>query len=529
MQENIITSQIKHSIAIYGSHDANVCVRTGPNEYRIYELERLTGKRYYSLSNDPDKTNVLRKMRDFLRSEHGIKEYDCIYWEGCTDETIDAIRKIFNPQFLQKCNHHEGHARGALWQSPFIYSLIISFDGGGMDNEEVSFFNIYKGSKPTNSIEKLATIPLDICSAYTMIAWPLAAIRKTGMDSYLSWAGKIMGLVAYGTVKSEWIDKFEKFYKGKINHGTLIDLFRSIHLNEGMNQVTDFQCQADIAATSQYVFEKIFIDTVEPFLKDEETGNLIITGGGALNVLLNQTLCRCLDAPCVIGDKNKDLFIPINPNDCGLSLGFLLKDLPPDSGKMDPITYNGFPLLDAMPEGGTECSLEELAALLTSGHIIGFVQGNSEVGPRALGNRSLLAHPAFDGMKDRLNEIKDRETFRPVSPVCRLEDADTYFGPPFESQFMSYSQFISSYGCMYIDECAHVDGTARLQTVTREQNETLYELLTRIDMLGEAPVLINTSFNVKGKPILTTHAEALQCLRETDIYGVWINGYLFTK
>ncbi len=527
---------MKASIAIYGSHDASISVRTSGDGYRTYELERITGKRYYSLNKDVDHKQVLKEMHFFLNKEHGITSYDSIFYAEVDNEILLYIKELFAPAHMELMGHHLGHAATALWQSPFQESLIISFDGGGQDSQGVTFFNIFTGDKKTNKFNLLGSLPLDICSAYTLIAFPLEAIKKDSYDSYLAWAGKIMGLVAYGKVREEWKTHFLNFYYGHINHASLIKLFIKIGAGSAnMNHVTDFQMQADIAATSQSVFEEVFISATRPYINRTDLP-VCITGGGALNVLLNQLLHDMLQT---------QVFIPCNPSDCGLSLGFLLLRYPPDTGTMENVVYSGFPLFDGenLDKYISENSIKrisvgtkDIAQDLVNGKAIGLVQGNSEVGPRALGNRSILAYPNSLEIKDKINNrIKFREPFRPLSPVCRWEDANKYFGGPCDSAYMSYSQQVIDNGELIIDNpfpsllpaIVHADGSARLQTVKKEENELLHEILSQVNALTGHGILINTSFNSKGKPILTTRLEALQVLVETELDGVYMDGFLY--
>ncbi len=533
---------MKASIAIYGSHDASISIRIGANEYRTYELERITGKRYYSLNKDIDYKKVLIGMYAFLKEEHGITSYDSIFYAEINPPVLRYIKELFAPVHMELIGHHLGHAATALWQSPFQKSLIISFDGGGQDKDGVTYFNIFTGDKKTNKFDLLGTLPLDICSAYTLIAFPLEVIKKDSYDSYLAWAGKIMGLVAYGKVREEWKTHFLNFYYGHINHASLIKLFVKIGAGSAnMNYVTDFQMQADIAATSQSVFEEVFISAVRPYINRTDLP-LCITGGGALNVLLNQLLHNTLE---------RQIFIPCNPSDCGLSLGFMLLRYQPE-GEMKNVVYSGFPLADGenfekyISDNSIKKILaapEDLAQDLVNGKVIGLVQGNSEVGPRALGNRSILAYPDSLEIKDKINNrIKFREPFRPLSPVCRWEDANKYFSEPCDSAYMSYSQLVFHHlkheredqvdtftvkDILDLPAIVHADGSARLQTVKKNENELLHEILSEVNALTGYGILINTSFNSKGKPILTTRLEALQVLVETELDGVYMDGFLY--
>lgn len=167
---------------------------------------------------------------------------------------------------------------------------------------------------------------------------------------------------------------------------------------------------------------------------------------------------------------------------------------------------------------------------LARGKIVGVVRGNSEHGPRALGNRSILCNPAFPSMKDILNaKVKNREWYRPFAPVCRLEDASKYFDMNWETRWMSFCPTVKPEWRDKLVSITHVDGTARVQTVTREQNPWLYDLLTEFEKKTGIGVLLNTSFNVNGKPILSRYSDALLVYDKTELDCLVLSDFYFRK
>jgi carbamoyltransferase len=167
---------------------------------------------------------------------------------------------------------------------------------------------------------------------------------------------------------------------------------------------------------------------------------------------------------------------------------------------------------------------------LERGKIVGVVRGNSEHGPRALGNRSIICNPAISDMKDILNEkVKHREWYRPFAPVVRLEDVSEYFEWDRESRWMSFCPKVKEEWREKLPAITHIDNTARVQTVTREQNEWLYDLLTNFKEKTGIGVLLNTSFNVNGKPILSTYKDAFHIYDTTDIDGLIIEHLYIRK
>ena len=210
----------------------------------------------------------------------------------------------------------------------------------------------------------------------------------------------------------------------------------------------------------------------------------------------------------------------------------------PPSRKID-ITYKGLPLLDneELPSyidryNAKKVTKFDIAKLIKDGKIVGLVYGDSEVGPRALGNRSIVCDPNITDMKDILNsKVKFREWYRPFAPFCKKEDAHLYFeSPNFKNlEFMSYAPKVKDEYIKKLPSITHIDNTARLQTVTEKSHKHFYELLTEFGKMSETNVLLNTSFNIRGYPILSTIEDALYALQNTEMDYVIIEDYLFSK
>ena len=289
------------------------------------------------------------------------------------------------------------------------------------------------------------------------------------------------------------------------------------------NWVFEGQEGYDIAATAQEAFERAFFSVLDRY---DPNVPLILTGGCALNVLVNEKV-KCL--------YNRPLYVPPNPHDGGLSLGHLFRYKEPT--KQVDITYSGLPLLNKRTDlkfyvakyNATKVTKKEIAELIKDGKILGLVYGDSEVGPRALGNRSIVCDPNIADMKDILNsKVKFREWYRPFAPFCKKEEAHKYFDSPnFDNlEYMSYAPRVK---VDTLPSITHIDGTARLQTVTEKSHPHFYELLTEFGKISETNVLLNTSFNIRGYPILSTIDDALYALNNTDMDHVVIEDYLFTK
>jgi carbamoyltransferase len=255
-----------------------------------------------------------------------------------------------------------------------------------------------------------------------------------------------------------------------------------------------------------------------------------ITGGCGLNILLNTRL---------VEEFNEEVFVGPDPNDCGIALGLMLDKIKPKEAV--DVTYSGTKLLDLdiladylqttyQNFKGDILDIDTLVQDLSQGKIVGVARGRAEHGPRALGNRSIICNPSIPNMKDILNEkVKHREWYRPFAPVVRLEDVNKYFHWDKESRWMSFCPKVKEEWREKLAAITHVDGTARVQTVTREQNEWLYDLLTKFEEKTGIGVLLNTSFNVDGKPILSTIRDAFTILEKTELDCLVIENYYIQK
>jgi len=170
------------------------------------------------------------------------------------------------------------------------------------------------------------------------------------------------------------------------------------------------------------------------------------------------------------------------------------------------------------------------AELLSAGLIVGWFQGGMEYGPRALGNRSILADPRDKGMKEKINHaIKFREPYRPFAPMCIDDKKEEYFDARSDSPFMTFTVNVKKSKRNIIPSVVHEDGTARLQTVNKKENPLLYELLIEFEKISGVPILINTSFNVAGEPIVCTPSDAIRTFFTSGLHALLIHGYLIKK
>jgi carbamoyltransferase len=521
-------------ISAYGSHNATISMFY-KGKYTVVEVERWLNRKNAGLANYNPVQNIQL-----------VFDQICDYLFGLTDRSeadvyISGYMGQYKPKFFYKkhlsCDHHMAHAATAFYQSPYKEALIYTYDGGG----DSSYFNVYLADK--NGINLTHKHNLDLGFPYMILAHYLADIKKEVLTvGNLVYAGKLMGLCSYGKVNQEWLPHFETFYEkfrytGDAYAGgaekarvAVPALFKSIGVEfDDANSRYEGQVAWDIAATTQAAFENVFLKYATRTLEEFQNLPVCLAGGCALNVLLNTKLLEM---------RSGNVFIPPNTNDCGISVGALMWYLAPSS-QVD-LTYSGLPVLDAdrlseyIEDGDfqvvRDVTLTELAIYLNEGHIVGIIEGDSEHGSRALGHRSILCDPVA-GMKDTLNKkVKDREWYRPFAPMVRLEDANTYFHfERGESRHMTFVGTVRDEWKSTLPAITHEDGTGRLQTVTRAQNEFIYDLLGEFEKQSGHAVLLNTSFNVNGKPILTRLSDAFEMLKKTKLDAVYYQNNLIFR
>lgn len=455
-------------------------------------------------------------------------------------------------------DHHGCHAFGAYGQSNMDKAWILSYDGGG----DETCFRVTKVNSVNDYTFKNEIF--DLNAMYVVLAGRFMKRIVATTHNPLDIAGKVMGMAGFakGKVSSELLDilpiitetdketKFRQHLKDvNLGHQPVLSnlvkrariKFISKHitgtglsfLQEPFDRGSTFQITEEdmenehlIANTIQVYLENFIVNYIKSNLNEIKkfNNNVILTGGTALNVIANQRLRK--EFPQL------NFYVPSNPHDGGISFGavwYLMAKQGYVKRNNYNITYNGAKVLDGpyleqvkqrYSNHWSLVSMEDVASILKDGRILGFVNSTSEVGPRALGNRSILADASFPNIKDLINEkVKRREPYRPFAPACLLENAPTYFDSP-SFKNMEAMQYVVDVKPEYQDELpaiTHVDGTARLQVVEEKNNKVFYDLLK-----AHGGVLLNTSFNLAGKPILNTYKDAVIMWRNTEMDGLVI-------
>ncbi len=508
-------------IAIHTRHDANLTIASDGQIVLIVELERLFGIRYFRSSSDKDEfRQQWTKALEYAQRITGIRCFDYAITSWVFPSEVNILKNIIRAENWIKCDHHVAHASLGFYDSKFKNPTIVSFDGGGNDG----IFNVF--SIKDNNIKLISKIPINLGTSYRVLATIMPELthhRPQPITGELALSGKLMGYSSLGNVINEWIKPLEDYFR---DFRSPVQSFYSLSNEIGIDLEPGIDLQdteaRNIAATMQVALENVVISEVSKFIYPNTDG-IILVGGCALNVILNTRIWKHFNIPVTV---------PSAPNDCGISAGCILHHFP--IKKNQYLLYKGIPFEHGngrYKKYGKPYTLNEIAKLMVEKEaIIGVVRGNSEVGPRALGNRSILCYPNTKEKKDIVNfKIKEREWFRPLAPIVPFDKQNIFFDDAVHSPYMSFSlKYKDSFRGKFMS-VEHIDGTARLQTVTQDQNEWIYSLLEEVGGITGYPILMNTSFNVKGKPLLNSVSEAFNILMTTELSHVIIEDLLFDK
>jgi carbamoyltransferase len=421
--------------------------------------------------------------------------------------------------------HHIAHAASAYYPSPFDHAAVATLDGRG----EIATTSYNVGN--ANELIRIGQVnmPHSLGLLYERVTSYLGFLHSS--DEY-----KVMALASYG--KPEFVKEFRNMIhltgdgQYTIDNNQLEDLFGPSRTKNDPFTSHHF----NIAHSLQLVLEETVLELMHWLHQATGEENLCLAGGVALNCVLNAR----------IRDKGpfKNIWVQPAAGDAGTSLGAAIwvdvnEHKAVNGNYQMPHAYWGPDYSDEeiekflqwakVPFRKLKNVAEETADILMQDKIIGWFQGRMEFGPRALGSRSILASPINASMQARLNEVKDREDFRPVAPVVMEEDAHAWFEAAEASPFMLFVHNVKADKADKIPAVRHVDGTARIQTVNEAQHEKYYNLLKAFKKRTGVPVLVNTSFNTLGKPIVCTPRDAVECFWSSPFDALVIGSYLIEK
>jgi len=490
----------------------------------------------------------------------GVTRYDK---EG-SNVTVGSVREELGyTGRVHTVSHHDAHAASAFCASPFDEAAIMVVDGLGSksieiesgkelpfslrgltikeqkDREEVQSFYRAQGNELT-LIRKDCTIP-GYMNGLGLVYMGTSVFLNFGDFG----SGKVMGLAPYGgkpgkTVEPGFFDVVDgaaltKSEKNFVRYNDLYQrqFFPDLPRRESQNLPDDLY--TEIAYAVQKETEDGLIEIARYLYRISPSKNLCYAGGVGLNSVANK---KILD-----NTPFENIFIQPGSCDSGIALGcvlygahFVEKEEPGKYRFKNAYlgrTYSEEEILDALRNTPNirftkeQDIVKRSAGLLADGKILGWLEGGSEIGPRALGHRSIICDPGKPGMKDVLNEkVKHREGFRPFAPSVLLEHAPEYFDLDCESPYMLLIAAVKDDKQSAVPAITHVDGTARVQTVTKNDNGRYYDLIKEFYNITNVPVILNTSFNIAGEPIAETPQDALRCFMSTEMDYLVIEDYL---
>ena len=421
--------------------------------------------------------------------------------------------------------HHLAHAASAFFPSPFENAAVLTLDGRG--EKATTSYSIGEG----HSLYRLGQVnmPHSLGLLYEQVTEYLGFLPSS--DEY-----KVMALASFG--KPRYLTEFREIIQPgpdgqyTIQPPRLEERFGPPRTRGGPME----QRHYDLAHSLQVALEEIVLDLACWFHRITNLDALCLAGGVALNCVMNAR----------IRDRGpfKQIWVQPAAGDAGTALGAALwvdaqerkatsrayrmehAFLGPAYGDEE---IEQFLRWSKLPYRRVTRLADEVAEMLAQDKVIGWFQHRMEYGPRALGARSILASPLHASMQARLNEIKDREDFRPVAPVVLEEEAANWFANAGVSPFMLFVYDVLPEKADCIPAVRHVDGTARIQTINRRQHTLYYDLLKAFQARTGVPVLVNTSFNTRGEPIVCTPRDAIECFWTSPLDALVIGSFILEK
>jgi carbamoyltransferase len=424
--------------------------------------------------------------------------------------------------------HVAGHILGAYCSSPFAKAgedaFVLVWDGGMPPQ-------LFYYQTKENKVSNLGPIMYLLGCIY--VDFPHKFEPYCNYKKHVSIAGKLMAYIALGEARPAIVEAYNKIY----DEITASFDLEKLEINN-ISQITDSFIDAakeyadthsvkhqDILMSLHAFLQERLVKHLEDSIKKypDFTKNLCFAGGNALNIKWNSAIRQ--------RGIIKNLWVPPFPNDSGSALGVaccaMVKETPLRA--LDWDVYSGPQFIASQEKAkgfkARSCSLEELALILhETNEPVLFLQGRAEIGPRALGNRSILAAPASPNMKELLNELKVREGYRPVAPICLEEDAPKVFSPGTPDPFMLFEHLVKKEWKDKVPAIVHLDGSSRLQTVNEKENKPIYDLLTYYKEKSGIPLLCNTSANLNGAGFFPDLKTAIEWGR---VNYIWSEGILY--
>ncbi|GAA0740395.1 carbamoyltransferase N-terminal domain-containing protein [Gaetbulibacter jejuensis] len=417
--------------------------------------------------------------------------------------------------------HTTGHIMGSYMTSPFAVnnesSFFLVWDGGMYPH----FYYLDAATRKITNLGVFFNLLGSIYSQFAQYFEPFKKGKNTRRD--LALAGKVMAYIAFGEPQKKLFPLFEESLEKCNNKSIGLSNAFADHFESIVGE--EFKAPDVLYSFHVFLREKL-LEHLELAIKKSgiKNRNLCFSGGCALNIKWNSDIRR--------SGLFDNVYVPPFPNDSGSAIGTACSSIFVDQGYnyIDWSVYAGPDIIVNDPGEGwqkRECTVVELAKLLhTSNEPVVLLNSRAEIGPRALGNRSIIASPVSTKLKDILNNVKDREAYRPVSPICKEESAPEIFEPGTTDPYMLFDHIVKKEWIEKIPAVIHIDNTARLQTVNKKDNKLVYELLNEFEKLSSIPLLCNTSANYKGTGFFPDIHSATKW---NKVNYVWCNNTIYEK
>jgi len=534
------------------------------SQERLDRQKHSLGVLHQSL-NRPDQTQLPSQAINYCLDSLGISLEDLSSITANMpgrDFSLNVLRSQLPSSVHKKCfalpSHHLGHAYTAYYPSGFDDALIISVDATGNTDEkhQTESYSVYRGTGSEINLlhsEKCFSPWAEYGTLgfiYEQVTRLAGFVTKLGKHVKIPEAGKLMGLAPYGKTQDKWqrwITPIEDSYSLEISP---YDIALEIEALKYTYQKTGTQNHhspwiVDLAYKAQTEIEEALLHIVSHGLKQTGLNKVCLAGGVALNSVANNRLAIELGLD--------DIFIFPAAGDAGIAVGCAYHGYhescikQKSSVKRNRLktasfgkSYHDEEILKSIEKYSDLVDyeilsekeiLERTCDAISSGLVVSRFEGGSEFGPRALGNRSILADPSFEGIQDIINaRVKGRERYRPFAPVVPEEDSSTYFEQELKSPFMLLVSGIREQYHSEIPSVTHVDGTGRIQTVNEQDNNFLFRLCKLITTKRKGPpIILNTSYNLAGEPIVESPEDALKSFCATDMDYLAIENILISK
>ena len=532
-------------------HDAGASLIIDGNLVFAIEEEKIIRKRY---AYDCKPINSIRACLEYSHINLDDIDYFVIGWE------YEKLYSMINLPFISKeemslelfgstkyankilyVDHHLAHAYSSFYPSEYDRAIVAVLDGQG----EYMGTSIYLADKRSNIMTLLYETPISLGYFYTGIT------KQIGFHG--GEEGKTMGLSAYGTpVFYENIKKHLSYQNGELKCSFHIEKKGKDEEDESVAEwqkifssfipprkdkiicIDDEALNyANLANSGQAILEEIAVELILYYAKRYAISHVTLSGGVCLNCPMVTRLERAIGIESV--------FVQPAANDGGISVGaaiygsVLFGDRP--NIKMIPYlgtSYSNDVIFSSIKDSGLHYKEYDditsiIPKLILDGKIIALFNGRLEFGPRALGNRSLICRPDSKEMFIRMNTLKGRELWRPLDPAILYDCQDEFFDSSVFSPHMTKNMRVLSTRQNDLQTITHVDGTARVQSVTKEYNENFYRMIDAFYRSSGIPVVVNTSFNVKGEPIVCTPDDAIDAFKRINVDYLCLGNYLIKQ